>query len=83
MGDDGGRVSRLADRIESIQLGMAGGLLDHAADLLAEQRATGGELRYLASRLSESLRDVKRVAESRGARLEQTDSSSGGGIPAS
>ncbi|MFE2068323.1 hypothetical protein ACFXDH_39135 [Streptomyces sp. NPDC059467] len=27
------------------------------------------ELRYLARRLSESLRDVKRVAESRGARL--------------
>jgi hypothetical protein len=69
LGDGTGYVSRLADHIESVQLGMAGGLLDHADELLAEQRLTGEELRYLARRLSESLRDVKRVAESRGARL--------------
>jgi hypothetical protein len=68
-GDGAGYVSRLADQIESVQLGMAAGLLDHADELLAEQRLTGEELRYLARRLSESLRDVKRVAESRGARL--------------
>ncbi|MER6028302.1 hypothetical protein [Streptomyces sp. NPDC001851] len=67
--DGTGPVSRLADQIESVQLDMADGLLDHAAELLAEQRLTGEELRYLARRLSESLRDVKRVAESRGARL--------------
>jgi hypothetical protein len=30
---------------------------------------TSAEVHYLAQRLSESLRDVKRVAESRGARL--------------
>ncbi|MGW0823634.1 hypothetical protein [Streptomyces sp. NPDC002845] len=69
VGDGSGRVSRLSDQIESIQLGMAGQLLDHAAALLAEHRTTSGELRYLARRLSESLLDVKRVAESRGARL--------------
>ncbi|MFJ5967220.1 hypothetical protein [Streptomyces sp. NPDC093060] len=69
VGDGVGHVSRLADQIESVQLGMAGGLLDHAADLLTEHRLTGEELHYLARRLSESLRDVKRVAESRGARL--------------
>jgi hypothetical protein len=68
-GDGAGYVSRLADQIESVQLGMADGLLDHADELLAERRLTGEELRYLARRLSESLRDVKRVAESRGARL--------------
>ncbi|WP_414721700.1 hypothetical protein [Streptomyces sp. LMG1-1-1.1] len=66
-------MSRLADDIESVQLGMAGGLLGHAAELLADRRVTGSELHYLASRLSESLRDVKRVADSRGARLEQRE----------
>ncbi|MFF5967171.1 hypothetical protein ACFY64_26265 [Streptomyces collinus] len=44
-------------------------LLGHAAGLLAERRVTGEELHYLARRLSESLRDVARVAESRGERL--------------
>ncbi|MFI6248172.1 hypothetical protein [Streptomyces sp. NPDC051016] len=69
IGDGTGYVSRLADRIENMHLGMADDLLDHAAELLAEQRLSADELRYLARRLSESLRDVKRVAESRGARL--------------
>ncbi|MFC8272432.1 hypothetical protein ACFUJR_07805 [Streptomyces sp. NPDC057271] len=63
------QLSRLADGIESVQLGMAGDLLGHAGELLADRRASGVELRYLAGRLAESLRDVKRVAESRGARL--------------
>ncbi len=70
LGDGRGYVSRVADGIESIQLGMADDLLGHAADLLADRRVTGGELHFLASRLSESLRNVKRVAESRGARLD-------------
>lgn len=65
-------VSRMADNVESVQLGMAGDLLGHAADLLADRKVTGPELHFLASRLSESLRDVKRVAESRGSRLSVT-----------
>lgn len=69
MGDGTGYVSRLADEIEDVQIDMADQLLGHAAELLAERRVTGAELHYLARRLSESLRDVKRVAESRGARL--------------
>lgn len=69
VGDGTGYVSRLADDIEGIQLGMADDLLGHAAELLAEPDATAGELHYLASRLTESLMDVRRVAESRGARL--------------
>ncbi|MEV0633427.1 hypothetical protein AB0I77_00305 [Streptomyces sp. NPDC050619] len=73
VGDGAGYVSRLADDIESIQLGMAGDLLDHAAVLLAERGATNRELHYLASRLTESLRDVRRVAESRGRRLAHRD----------
>ncbi|WP_335936736.1 hypothetical protein [Streptomyces sp. PTD5-9] len=71
IGDGAGYVSRMADGVESIQLGMADDLLGHADDLLADRRVTGHELHYLASRLTESLRDVKRVAESRGARLAQ------------
>jgi hypothetical protein len=60
---------RLADEIEDVQIDMADRLLAHAAELLAERRVTSAELHYLARRLSESLRDVKRVAESRGGRL--------------
>lgn len=69
VGDGTGPVSRMADDVEAVQLGMAGGLLDHAADMLADRRATAGELHYLADRLTEALRDVRRVAESRGERL--------------
>lgn len=69
IGDGTGYVSRMADGIESVQLGMAGDLLGHAADLLADRKVTGVELHFLAGRLTESLREVKRVAESRGSRL--------------
>lgn len=68
LGDGNGYVSRLADNIESVQLGMADDLLGHAADLLADRKVTWPELHFLASRLTESLRDVRRVAESRGSR---------------
>jgi hypothetical protein len=68
VGDGTGYVSRLADETERVQLGMAGDLLGHAAELLAEGGVTSGELRYLAGCLAESLREVKRVAESRGTR---------------
>jgi len=74
MGAGVGYVSRVADEIERVQLGMAGDLLGHAATLLAEPRATSGELHYLAGRLSESLVDIKRIAESRGARLARAES---------
>ncbi|MFF8189531.1 hypothetical protein ACF05L_01290 [Streptomyces bobili] len=69
VGDGSGYLWRMADDIECVQLGMADDLLGHADALLAERRATCAELRYLARRLTEALRDVRRVAESRGARL--------------
>lgn len=69
VGDGTGYVWRMADDVECVQLGMADDLLGHADALLAEDRATGAELRYLARRLVESLRDVRRVAESRGGQL--------------
>jgi len=64
-----GRLSRLADDIEAIQLGMAEGLLGHAVDLLGDTKATAPQLRFLAARLAEALHDVHRIARSRGARL--------------
>ncbi|MCF3135030.1 hypothetical protein [Streptomyces olivochromogenes] len=73
VGSGTGLVSRLADEIETIQLGMADELLGHAAELLSEPRATSHELRYLAGRLRESLLDVRRVAESRGTRPARAD----------
>jgi hypothetical protein len=69
LGGGAGRVSRVADAIENTQLDMAADLLGHAADLLADHRATAPQVRYLAGRLTESLRDTHRIAESRGARL--------------
>jgi hypothetical protein len=72
VGDGTGRVSRLADSVESIQLGMAGELLDHAADILADRRVTFTQVRFLAGCLAEALRDVHRIATSRGARLSAT-----------
>ncbi|MEU8988829.1 hypothetical protein AB0C98_20675 [Streptomyces sp. NPDC048558] len=64
-----GPVSRVADAVESVQLGMAGELLDHADDMLADRRAMPAQLRFLLARMSEALTDVRRIAESRGARV--------------
>ncbi|GAA2661902.1 hypothetical protein [Streptomyces vastus] len=67
-----GCLSRIADTIESVQLEMADDLLDHAADMLADHRATPAQLRFLLARMTEALTDVHRIAESRGARLPET-----------
>lgn len=67
--DGTGPVSSLADTVESVQLAMADDLLDHAADMLADRRATPAQLRFLVARMGEALTDVRRIAESRGARV--------------
>ncbi|MEW2632109.1 hypothetical protein AB0903_10715 [Streptomyces sp. NPDC048389] len=72
--DGEGYVSRVADNIESVQLGMATGLLGHVEDLLRDPSATPEQLRYVVARLAESLREVHRVARSRGARLRPASS---------
>ncbi|MEV8391261.1 MULTISPECIES: hypothetical protein [unclassified Streptomyces] len=70
--DGHGRLSRLADDIEASQLGTAVELLGHAEAMLGDPKAGSGELRFLSSELTEALRDIVRVAESRGARLPVT-----------
>ncbi|MGX1561929.1 hypothetical protein [Streptomyces sp. NPDC055506] len=69
VGDGTGYLSRVADDIESVQLDMAARLLDHATDMLADHKVTTAQLRFLVARMTEALRDVHRIAESRGARL--------------
>jgi hypothetical protein len=76
--DGDGPLSRAADAVEAVQLSMAVELLRHADDLLGHERASAVQLRYLLARMSESLRDVHRVAESRGARLVGADGSVSG-----
>ncbi|MEU8505958.1 hypothetical protein AB0C40_14815 [Streptomyces brevispora] len=67
--DGTGYVSRLADDIEAVQLSMCQELLDHATDMIPDRQVTSAQLRFLAARMAEALRDVQRIAESRGARL--------------
>jgi hypothetical protein len=69
----GGYLSRIADNIESVQLGMGNELLGHARELIDDPKTGSAELRYLSARLTESLQDALRVAESRGARLPVPD----------
>ncbi|ARI54450.1 hypothetical protein A6E92_21450 [Streptomyces sp. S8] len=70
VGSGTGYVARRADEVEEIQLDMADELLGHAEGLLSGADATAPQLHFLASRLSESLEQVQRIAESRGTRLE-------------
>ncbi|MFE0374827.1 hypothetical protein ACFW1M_04415 [Streptomyces inhibens] len=60
-------MSRLADEVEAAQLGMGAELLGHARAMLNDRRVSNGEPRFLGERLTEALRDVLRIAESRGA----------------
>ncbi|MCX4454145.1 hypothetical protein OG585_15795 [Streptomyces sp. NBC_01340] len=59
-------MSRLADNIEAVQLGMVAELLERASETLDDQDADPEEKHRLAKELSGALRDVLRVAISRG-----------------
>lgn len=63
--DGDGYLSRAADAVESVQLGMAAQLLDHSAAMLEERQVTKAELRFLVARMREALTDVLRIVESR------------------
>ncbi|MFE2535470.1 hypothetical protein [Streptomyces sp. NPDC059371] len=64
--DRNGFMSRLADNIESVQLGTAAELLERASETLDDQDAAPEEKQRLAKELTGALRDVLRVAISRG-----------------
>ncbi|MFJ3302457.1 hypothetical protein ACIPSA_04940 [Streptomyces sp. NPDC086549] len=64
--DKGGYMSRLADNIEADQLDTAAILLEHSSDTLDDQDADPEDLRRLTGELTATLRDVLRVATSRG-----------------
>ncbi|MCX5048284.1 MULTISPECIES: hypothetical protein [unclassified Streptomyces] len=64
--DKGGYMSRLADNIEADQLDAAALLLEHASATLDDQDANPEDLRRLTGELTGTLRDVLRVATSRG-----------------
>jgi anti-sigma regulatory factor (Ser/Thr protein kinase) len=75
--DGNGPASRIADRIEDVQLGLAGRLLDRARDVLSKAEpwaVPATELVFLAGQLTDALRDALLIAESRGARLATSES---------
>ncbi|MCX4787680.1 hypothetical protein OG369_16245 [Streptomyces sp. NBC_01221] len=67
--DSSGYLSRLADNTEAVQLGMGADLLKSASEVLSDSASTTSDLMALAGALTSALRDVLRVAESRGHRL--------------
>ncbi|MEV0781756.1 hypothetical protein AB0I52_01950 [Streptomyces sp. NPDC050423] len=71
--DPDGYMSRLADNIEAIQLGTASALLEESSEALDNQDTSPGEMRCLAKELTGALRDVYRVATSRGHRRATSD----------
>ncbi|WP_371598597.1 hypothetical protein [Streptomyces sp. NBC_00564] len=72
--DSDGYMSRLADNMEAVQLGMAAELLEQAQELLADRDTEAEELRLLTTKLTGALRDALRVAASRGRRLSTPES---------
>lgn len=64
-----GFLSKLADEVEAELLAMGAELLDFAGQLLEDESARSREVRFLARRLTEALRDALLVADSRGDRL--------------
>ncbi|OWA03612.1 hypothetical protein B9W62_25265 [Streptomyces sp. CS113] len=64
--DEGGYLSRLADNVKAAQLGTAAELVERASEIINEQEVAVEELRHLAKDLAGALRDVVRVATSRG-----------------
>ncbi|MEU8623696.1 hypothetical protein [Streptomyces sp. NPDC048669] len=64
--DPDGYMSRLADGIEAVQLGTESVLLEEASEALDNQDTSLDDMRCLVKELTGALRDVYRVATSRG-----------------
>ncbi|MFJ5684419.1 MULTISPECIES: hypothetical protein [Streptomyces] len=64
--DPDGYMSRLADSIEASQLGTASELLEEVSEALDDKDTSLDEMRCLVNELTGALRDVFRIATSRG-----------------
>ncbi|WP_446044968.1 ATP-binding protein [Streptomyces olivaceus] len=71
--DGTGPVSRLADHMEAVQLGLGKRLLGRALHVLEECRPDFGELHRLAAQLTDALADALFIAASRGTRLGEEE----------
>ncbi|WSQ10570.1 ATP-binding protein [Streptomyces sp. NBC_01231] len=78
--DGGGAVSRLADRIEDVQLGLAERLLVRAREVVAAPELSAGELSELTVQLVDALNDALLIAGCRSARLARTEQSGVRGV---
>ena len=68
-----GWLSDLADEVEESQLAMSERMLNIADAMLADEKVSAAEVRFLARQLAMVLIDVVRVARSRGERLPLDD----------
>ncbi|MFJ3040055.1 hypothetical protein [Streptomyces tendae] len=75
--DSGGYMSRLADNIEAVQLGMAADLVEQFSAVLGDRDAGSEDLHRMLNELTGALRDVLRVATSRGHLLAASNPSQG------
>ena len=66
-------MSKLADGMEAMQLGMGGELLTYVREILSAGEPPEEGWRYLVTALTGSLQDALRVAESRGERIRTPD----------
>ncbi|MPY62934.1 hypothetical protein [Streptomyces spongiae] len=66
-----GTLSRIADRVETVQLGLAEQLHEQAWELLATPDVPDTQFRHVAEQLAQALGETLLIAESRGARLRQ------------
>ncbi|MFD8547104.1 hypothetical protein [Streptomyces sp. NPDC059649] len=71
--NNGGYLSRVADNTEALQLEVAAELGEHALEVLSDWQNWPNELRLLVTDMAGALRDVRRVAISRGHRLSLTE----------
>lgn len=63
--DSDGHMSRLADNIEAIQLGMAAEMQEQAQEVLGDEEADLETLRSVLTDLTRALGDALRIATSR------------------
>ncbi|MGQ4485380.1 hypothetical protein ACN6LM_000360 [Streptomyces sp. SAS_281] len=71
--DPDGYMSRLADSVEAVQLDTAAKLVEEASEAFDNQDTSIDEMRCLVKELTVALRDILRVATSRGHLLATSD----------